>query len=292
MEVIIKPNSKKLDKYIKKGISDFLLPLKDFSVEYLNYYTLEEIELFIKTHKNINIFVSINKNIFNKDLQKLEEIMIKLDKLKVKGIFYYDLALLSIKRKLNLTIDLVWNQTHMVTNYNTCNYYYNLGVKYALMSKEITTKEIVEIKKKSKIIPIVELISYPSVAFSKRSLVTNYYKDIKTPKKDSIDILEKVSGDKYLVYEDKNGTTFIKEKITNGFMVIDELLDNGIEYVLLKEDLIEERIFLDIIKDLNYYINNYKNMSEKQKKEFIEKEEKILGTETLFFDKELIYKVK
>ena len=292
MEIIIKPSSNNLDKYIECGINNFLLPLKDYAVEYLNYYSLSEIENFINKYKDINFFVSINKNIFNKDLKNLEQILIKLDQLQVKGIFYYDLAILSIKRRLNLNIDLVWNQTHMVTNYNTCNYYYNLGVKYALISKEITLKEILEIKNKSKITPIVELISFPSVAFSKRSLVTNYYKDLDITKKDRIDILEKVSNDKYLVYENENGTTFIKEELTNGFIFLDELLENNIDYLLLKEDLIEEKMFITIIKYLYYYINNYKSMSMKERKDFIGKEKEILGSETLFFDKELIYKVK
>ena len=56
--------------------------------------------------------------------------------------------------------------------------------------------------------------------------------------------------------------------------------------------MIDKEVFLRIVEDLDYYINNYKNMSKKEKESFIEKEKQLLGDETLFFDKELIYKVK
>ena len=35
----------------------------------------------------------------------------------------------------------------MVNNYKTCNYYHSKGVKYALLGKEITLEEIIEIIK-------------------------------------------------------------------------------------------------------------------------------------------------
>ena len=35
----------------------------------------------------------------------------------------------------------------MVTNYNTCNYYYDKGVNFAYISNEITLEEMIEIKK-------------------------------------------------------------------------------------------------------------------------------------------------
>ena len=72
-------------------------------------------------------------------------ILVQLDKMNITGVFFYDLAVLELKRELNLNIDLVWNQTHMVNNYKTCNYYYSKGVKYALLGKEITLDEILEI---------------------------------------------------------------------------------------------------------------------------------------------------
>ena len=292
MEVIIKPEQINLDDYIKNNINNFLLPLENYAVEYNNFFTLNEIIEIKEKYKNINIFVSINKNIFNDELTELKKILIELDKIKVKAIFYYDLSLIKLKKELNLNIDLVWNQTHMVTNYKTCNYYNDLGVKYALISKEITKDEILEIINKSKIIPIVELISYPSIAFSKRKLITNYYKSLEKEKNDNLIIHEKVSEDDYKLIEDRNGTTFIKNELLNGTFILEELLNNKLQYILLKEDFVEHTKFLQVINNINYFINNYKVMSKDDKDNWLKEQEIMLGNNTGFFFKKTIYKVK
>ena len=130
MKIMVKPASAvNLDAY--KMADSFVLPILGFAVDYNNYFTLEEIEAILsKTDKEI--FVVINKMISNKDIKDLETLMLKLDKIGIAGIFFYDMAVLEIKRRLNLNVDLVWNNTHMVTNYYTCNCYYDLGVKYAV----------------------------------------------------------------------------------------------------------------------------------------------------------------
>ena len=165
------------NKFNNTKADGIILPLKDYSVESIYYYTLEEIKE-IKNNYDGEIFIKLNKNFQNKDIDKLKEILIELDKLKVTGIFFYDLAVLELKRELDLDVDLVWNQTHMVNNYKTCDYYHSKGVKYALLGKEITLEEIKEIIKQSSITSMVEVVSRPSVAFSKRKLVTNYYNDL------------------------------------------------------------------------------------------------------------------
>lgn len=292
MNIVVKPENKNIKSYIEKNISYFLLPLKDYSVEYSNYYTLEEIKSIRENYKDINIFVSINKNIFNDEIEPLKKILLELDSLNIKGIFYYDLALVNLKRKLHLNFDLIWNQTHMVTNYKTCDYYHEMGVKYALLSKEITKDEIIEIINKSKITPIVELISYPSVAFSKRKLITNYYKELNKEKKDEIEVEEKITTDKYLLKEDNDGTTFIKKDLVNGSSVLEELLNNNLEYILLKEDFIEHNLFMKTLDNINYFITNYKKLNEEANNDWLNKQEQLLGSNTGFFFKKTIYKVK
>lgn len=289
MDIIVKPVLDDLSSYIKQKITNFLLPLENFSVEYTNYYSLDQIKSIKKEYPNINLFIVINKNIQNRELISLENILLELDKINVKGIFFYDLALLNLKNKLKLKVDLVWNQTHMVTNYRTCNYYYSKGVKYALLSKEITKDEIIEIANNSSIIPIVELIGYPTVAFSKRKLVTNYYIDSNQSIENNIDIIEPKTKQKYYLRENSDGVSFIMKKLTNGSYILKDLIDNNIEYILLKEDLIEHDIFIECISNTVNYINNYKTVDFKQ---WLNKQSKLLGRNTNFLYRKTIYKVK
>ena len=66
MDIIVKPILNDLSSYIKQKITNFLLPIKDFSVEYTNYYTIEEIKKL--KNDNINILEMNNKTIENNKL--------------------------------------------------------------------------------------------------------------------------------------------------------------------------------------------------------------------------------
>ena len=146
---IVTDSTSNMLEYEKIGADAFIFALKDYSSGYANELTIDEIKE-IKEKTKCNIFVAINKNIFNDELPLLEKYMIELDKMKINGILFYDLAILSIRNRLGLKVPLVWNQTHMVTNYNTCNYFYNKGCEYGVFASEITLDEINEIKSKTK----------------------------------------------------------------------------------------------------------------------------------------------
>ena len=271
------------NKFNNTKADGIILPLKDYSVESIYYYTLEEIKE-IKNNYDGEIFIKLNKNFQNKDIDKLKEILIELDKLKVTGIFFYDLAVLELKRELDLDVDLVWNQTHMVNNYKTCDYYHSKGVKYALLGKEITLEEIKEIIKQSSITSMVEVVSRPSVAFSKRKLVTNYYNDLGQEVSKELLVKEKVSDEFYNVIEDENGTCFFLNKVTNGTSILKDLFDSKCEFIIFREYGIDN--FDELVDDTINYIND--NCIDNS---YIEKYKK-LGDSTNFFFKKTIYKVK
>lgn len=291
MNIIVKPEQD-LKEYIKLGVNTFLLPLRDFSVEYSKYYSLDEIKKIREKYPKIELFISINKNIMNEEIDSLKDILIQLDKLNIKGIFFYDSALIRLKKKLKLNISLVWAQTHMVTNYNSCNYYYDNGVEYAMLSKELRLDEVKEIISKARTKSIIELITKPSIAFSKRHLVTNYYTNVNEEVKDEVVVNEKISDTDLIVKENEDGSTFIKNSILNGFTILDELMDTNLSYILIKEDYIDHDLFIKIITNLVYYLNNYEEMDTLEKEKFIKNQEELLGNDTGFFFRKMIYKVK
>ena len=50
---------------------------------------------------------------------KLEELLLNLNKYSIKGVLFYDIGVLNIYNRLNLNYDLVWAQEHLTTNFNT-----------------------------------------------------------------------------------------------------------------------------------------------------------------------------
>lgn len=284
MKLLIEPSNKQ--ELNINSIDGLIVSLEDYSIQSPIYYSLEEIKQLRKDYPNIELFISINKNLLNKDIEPLTKILIELDKLNINGIFFYDLALLKLKKDLNLKTDLIWSQTHMVNNYKTCNYYHTKGVKYALLGKEITLEEIIEILKNTRITPMVEVLGLPSVAFSKRKLISNYYKDLNKPTKNSLEVLEKVTDTTYLLTEDSNGTSFFMKDIVNGTSIIKDLFANGLEYIIMRGYGLEASLFTEILVDTKVYLQT--NCTDEK---YIEKYQK-LGTNTNFFFKKTIYQVK
>ena len=280
MKLLVEPINKENLKFNCDGL---ILAIKDYAVESNTYFTLEEIKNISDSFSG-EIFVKLNKNLMNDDIPFVKDILVQLDKMNITGVFFYDLAVLELKRELNLNIDLVWNQTHMVNNYKTCNYYYSKGVKYALLGKEITLDEILEIIDLSDITIMVEVVSKPSVAFSKRKLVSNYYKDMGIDGSKEIIVNEKVSNLNFDIKEDSNGTVFFLDLITNGTGIIRDLYDNGCSYIIMREYGIDN--FRELVNDTMEYIkDSCSDLS------YVLKYKK-LGDSTNFFFKKTIYRVK
>jgi len=285
LKLLISVNDKELSKYLNFTDS-FIIGLKDFSI---NYYELDinEIEELLNKYKNINLFISINKNIFNNDLNNLEENLIKLSKLNIKGILFYDLSILSIVKRLNLNLDLIYHQTHMVTNYNIVNFYKELGCKYAYLSTEITCDEMLEISSKTNINLIALFIGHIIISHSKRKLVSNFYEHIDKTNKNNINIIkEKNKDNKYYINENNKGTNILTYEILNGTRAFISLKDK-LEYAVLDNNLIDDKVFLAVLK--LYKDNLDGNINDDL---FIKSVEKLIGNYDGFFYTKTIYKVK
>ena len=113
-----------------------IVGIKDLSVGVL--------ELDVSEIKNINdkeVFVSINKNISNKELDYLKKVLLELNKINIKGVIFYDLAIPNLKEELNLKYDLIWNQCHHTTNSKTALFWANY-VEGVWISNDITLEEV------------------------------------------------------------------------------------------------------------------------------------------------------
>lgn len=285
MKVLVGLNTKKIQDYLNYTNS-FIIGIKDFSISYLEY-SLEEIKKLKRDYPNIELFVSMNKNIFNKDLKELERILIELSNIDIQGVLFYDLSILSIVQRLGLNLPLIWGQEHMTTNYNTCNYYYQKGCEYVYLSSEITEEEIKEIKEKSKIKLISFLFGYPEVSFSKRKLLTNYFIHNNGEKKKDYYLIKSDDENKYWIKEQKEGTSILYGNILNGVEPFDHLKDT-LSYGILSENLMDHQVFLDclsLFKDLN---ENKISVDETKNKIG----EMVHSYDTVFYYKKTIYKVK
>ncbi len=284
--IVIPHNNKTIKKLIK--IADgYILSIRDLSTNSTLNYDLKEIKTIIKYlnkhHKEI--FISLNKNIHNSDLDYLKYILMELDKYNITGILYYDIGLVNLHHKLGLKTNLVWSQEHQTTNSTTCNYWYSKGIKYTYLSADITLVEIRDIKENTKMELMVPIFGYLPMMVSQRRLVNNYLNYCNIPDDSLINYMQ--AGDNiYPLVDDEDGTFAYSAHILNGLEAYMKLQAINFDYVTLNEFNIEAASFIKIVKIFKEV--NADNV--KRKSSIITRMFK--NADSGFLYKETIYKVK
>lgn len=276
-KIIVIPNNKEM---LNIDCDAILLGINGYSVNMPFYIEIEDLEEITKK-TNKEIFISLNKNIFNDEIEELKKILLKLNEYNIKGVFYYDISIVNLKEKLDLKYDLVWNQEHLTTNYLTINYWLNKGVKYTCLSNEITLREINEIKENTKSKLILPMFGYVPMMNSKRNLVNNYIKEFNLKDNSKINYIEKEEKI-YPIIDNENGTAVYTDKILNG---INDVMDIEIDYILLNSFLINEN-------DFEKVLNMFKTVTKNNKQEYYNEINNMFNSDTLFLHKETVYKVK
>ena len=229
-------------------IDGFVIGIEGLSVNTSLNIKMEEIDKYISLKKEV--FVSLNKNMFNSDLDILKETLLYLNCKDIKGILFYDLSVLNIVNKLKLNVKLVWSQEHLTNNYLTCNYYLDKGVDFVNISGEITLSEIIEIKKNTSLKLIVPIFGYLPMFNSRRHIVNNYLETFEFEKTDDLYYMEK-EGKRYPLVDNLYGTTAYSANILCGLDELNILEENSIDYVTLNGFNIDEDLFVDVLKNIS-----------------------------------------
>ena len=79
MRLLVEPSYK--DSNIFNTCKSVILSLKDYSVQGFCYFTIDEIIDIKNKYKDIEIFVSLNKNFLNHEVEGLKDVLIKLSEL-------------------------------------------------------------------------------------------------------------------------------------------------------------------------------------------------------------------
>ncbi|MDO5568619.1 MAG: U32 family peptidase [bacterium] len=252
MNWIVVPNSKKqFDILLKKDIEGLVIGINDLSINTNFSIDIKEIDEYVKLIKDNNkkVYIYLNMMYHNNKLDMLEKIM---NNNSIDYIFFYDLAVLNIAKKLGITNKLIIAQNHMNVSIYSNNYYYDKGIKQSLLSSELQLKEILEISALSEINIMVYAYGKREIFNSKRKLLFSYFKHFQLPSKKN-KYLIKNTDNYYLIKEDKNGTIIMDCHILDLQEELSILNNNGIKNILLDSTDIDEDKFLNTLDD---YIDN------------------------------------
>lgn len=283
-KLLVMPSNLKILEDVNNYCDGFIIGVKDYSVNIPLILSLEEIKTIVEKYVDKEIFISVNKNIHNEEIDELIKILQYLDNLNIKGIIYYDVAIVELKKKLGLDVDLVWNQEHLTTNYATCNFWHQFGVNYTYLSSDITLEEILEIKKNTSVKLFTTVFGYLTMFASRRHLVKNYLKTFSLDNGNDYEIEKE--GKSYKIVDNSLGSFVYSSHILNGIEEYLKLKENNMDYVVLNGLHIPDKDFTKIVE-----------LFAKVDKNSVKEYSKLIGKicpnwDKGFFYKETVYKVK
>ena len=252
-KILVQPNSlENLGDVLKRNVDGVILPLEHLAVNSEIYFTLEDIKSILNLTSK-EVCVSINKIMHNEDLDLLEQALISLNKMNISKIFFYDLAVMNIVKRLEIRKELVVFQDHLNASIYSNDFYQKRGIHHAVITNDITKNEINEISQKHSLMIIG--YGYLPIFYSRRYLITNYLKYIDQNKMGNLYYI-KNQEDRYPIVEEEDGTTIYTKEPIN---LINDLDDIDVDYVILNAIFTKREEFISI---LNQYLKNEKDDQE------------------------------
>lgn len=289
------PKKDKIDFYLENNVDGFAIGIKGYSENFNNYVDINELEYYIDllNSKNKDIYIVLNKLYFNDQISKLKDLLFKISKLKISGVFFDDLSIVNINEDNSLKINLIWYGIHKATNSKTINFLAKRNISGVLLSNELTIDEIIKILDNINIKAYITLFGYLNQSTSSRSLLTNYFKFIKKEKEENkYYIKEKNSNDYYPIVEEDN-TNFFSSKILNGIKEYSKIISNkNLQAIYLDDYMISPQVFYNVIEAFCALKNSPND------KDFINKLYDVIDSNNYgntydgFFNNKTIFKVK
>lgn len=184
------------------------------------------------------LYVTVNVIPHNDDLKKLDEYLLELQEANVDAIIIADPGVLSIVKNIVPNMEVHLGSQANIANYVTADFWHNQGVKRVTVARELSFKEIAQIRAKTSFDMDIEAFMHGAIciSYSGRRLISNYLNgrgDANTSNDYSGNleynlIEEKRQGEYYPVYEDKRGTFFYNSKDLCMIEYIPDLIKTGV----------------------------------------------------------------
>lgn len=217
MELVVHLNSRKfINDFIEIGIKNFVVGTKYFSCRQalsLDYQELKDLNEQLKDKK---LWVLVNALIEEHNLDELVDHLAKLDEIKIAGILFQDFSVLQICKENNYNFEMIYSPDTLNTNQATLNYLKTLGINSAFLAREIPLDEKMMIAKNTDLKTMVQVHGVEYMAYSKRKLLSNYFKETGIDHgvliDDNLTIQANAVDYRCHIYEDKFGCHVLSEK--------------------------------------------------------------------------------
>ncbi|EGQ3637645.1 TPA: U32 family peptidase [Staphylococcus pseudintermedius] len=231
-ELLVTPKSlSHIETLIEKGADAFVIGEEKFGLRLAGEFNREEMKKAVEIihHAGKKAYAAVNGIFHNYHIPALEDYIVFLHEIRVDRIIFGDPAVVMIVKQQENPIPLNWNAETLVTNHFQCNYWGRRGAKRAVLARELSLEEILNIKENSDVEIEVQVHGMTCMFQSKRMLLGNYYtfqdRQMKIQRNEAATdsqllLYDEERDNKYPVFEDYNGTHIMSP---NDICLIEEL---------------------------------------------------------------------
>ncbi|MED0666260.1 U32 family peptidase [Bacillus badius] len=231
-ELLVTPHSvAAIDLLAEAGADAFVVGEQRYGLRLAGEFSRTDIAQVIeKAHaKGKKVYVAVNAIFHNDIANELDEYIAFVKEAGADAIVFGDPAVLMAVRAAAPDMPLHWNTETTATNYFTCNYWGKRGAARAVLARELSMEEIIEVKEHAEVAIEVQVHGMTCMFQSKRPLLGHYFEyqgkvmEIEN-RKDAKNMLlyDKERENKYPIFEDANGTHIMSP---NDICIIDELAE-------------------------------------------------------------------
>ena len=242
---------------LESGADSVYIGGQTFGMDTISHkFSMEDLQEGINFahERNKKVYVTISLLPHNNDFVKLEEYLLKLNELKVDGLIICEPGTLEIVRKVIPNMKIHMGMQANIYNYETAKFYYDLGVKRVVIAKELSLKDIIDIRKNAPLDLEIEAFVHGSMvmSYSGRKLLSNYMTSKGVGKYEEEKhynlVEEKRPGQYCPIYEDEGGTIFYASKDLCMIEFIPELIKSGVTTLSIEGNMKSNEYTEKVIK--------------------------------------------
>lgn len=281
-------NFEKLQAALFYGADAVYVGGKNFSLRaYGDNFSEEEILKAVEfTHAlGKKIYVTVNIFAHNSDIEKISDWLKFLDSSGVDAVLIADLGVFSLAKSLTKNLELHISTQANVTNYQTANFFHELGAKRIVLARELTFDEIKKIKSECPAELEIFIHGAMCISYSGRCYLSHYLTGRDGNKGECTHscrwkyslVEEKRTGEFFSVNEDEHGAYIMNSKDLCLLPHLDKIIDCGVSSLKIEGRMKSVNYVAGVVKTYRAAIDNYfadpKNF--KIKSEWLDELEKV-----------------
>lgn len=231
-ELLVTPRSvEDIQALCDAGADAFIIGEQKFGLRLAGEFLREDMKKGVQiAHKNgKKIYAAVDVIVHNELIDDLYDYIQFLKEINVDAICFGDPSIVLIVKEVAPNLKLHWSTQTTGTNWYTCNYWGRKGAKRAVLAREISMDEVIEMKENAEVEIEIQVHGMNCMFQSKRTLLGNYYlyQGKAMPienrsQQDQMFLHDKERQNKYPIFEDVNGTHIMSPA---DICMIDELRD-------------------------------------------------------------------